>query len=794
MVSTREANARTHPGQVQLYAMQTRRPTAIVQAERQQKQAKKAAKEAEDAAKEAKQVEDTKGLRSMETRMWQDEAEHAQSAVAPLTRGRGRSGTTALHGGATVRGRRGGATGGRGGATGGRGGATGGRSGRGGRGGHGGKGTSDDLLDDINNGDSHGRDSAPTKVKGHRGRRGRGQADTRGRGRGRVDNTVTHEVPTIVEASPASKVVRGRGRGGHGSGRGHIVQTATKAGAVQTSNEGDEEAMDADNGMPLKTSHANFKIPLPYEWPPSTIPERSLHDEEDLGEEEDLEEEDEPMALDGEEEGSGNQEYGYADEEYQVEDEEGFEQEEEGELENDVENIVARYADDAPDAIVEGQSESDVFGVDSMQSSMAGQQRSVDEQLELSAVRGGVQDGRPSASPTKRKEGSTSAVGPAAKKVKSLPQGLKPGWLGTPTPKGRYPSNNPVPSPVQPPPMQVNEYGGIADEDDALEYRQTSTQHAPTAQSNTMVAIEYNKPALKLEEQDTDEANQRGYNRKRPTTDNVVKILGKAATEKWKDLLMATYISFIGSREGPFTILKDVVYTEFNKMLAKTYPQQAGALSHQEREELFGVAYQRKSEWFNALAGHGLRVVINYFKANTQKFPNTPARVEHAKDLLGAVAQRGDTICFVWEEWTLDPDSEDMSEPVFTTRGLFLNPLVLRSFLYFLQCTEASVIQYGHPRGGLLLSILAIERALSIFVTNEGGPIPAKGLMEFSDIGMKTWMSYYQEGIRSLDNMQWKKILAAAKAQNTSPLANATTPVAPRKLKPLFEASASART
>ncbi|KAI0069725.1 hypothetical protein K474DRAFT_1713980, partial [Panus rudis PR-1116 ss-1] len=180
-------------------------------------------------------------------------------------------------------------------------------------------------------------------------------------------------------------------------------------------------------------------------------------------------------------------------------------------------------------------------------------------------------------------------------------------------------------------------------------------------------------------------------------------------------------------------------------MLINVYPQQAGSLSQQQRDELFGLAYRRKSEWFNAFAGHGLRIIIDYFKANTQQLPDTTARVEHAKDLLGAVAKRGDTICFVWEEWTLDPDSEDASEPTFTTRGLFLNLLVLRSFSYFLQRTEASVIQYGYPRGGLLLSILAIERALCIFVANEGGPIPAKGLMEFSDVGMKTWMSYYQE-------------------------------------------------
>ncbi|KAI0069750.1 hypothetical protein K474DRAFT_1680689, partial [Panus rudis PR-1116 ss-1] len=104
MVNTCESNARTRPGKVQLDAMQTCRPTAVVQAEREEKQAKKAAKEAEDTAKAARHVEDTKGLRSMETRMWQNEAERAQSAVAPLMRGRGRGGTT-------VRGGRGGATG-----------------------------------------------------------------------------------------------------------------------------------------------------------------------------------------------------------------------------------------------------------------------------------------------------------------------------------------------------------------------------------------------------------------------------------------------------------------------------------------------------------------------------------------------------------------------------------------------------------------------------------------------------------------------------------------------------------
>ncbi|KAI0075241.1 hypothetical protein K474DRAFT_1709212 [Panus rudis PR-1116 ss-1] len=178
MVNTCESNARTRPGKVQLDAMQTRRPTAVVQAEREEKQAKKAAKEAEDTAKAARHVEDTKGLRSMETRMWQNEAERAQSAVAPLMRGRGRGGTT-------VRGGRGGATGVRG--------MRGG--GRGARGGHSGKAEmpSYDLPDTVDEGHSHGREDATAAVM-----------ETRSRGRGRArDNTPAEVVETRGGPIPA---------------------------------------------------------------------------------------------------------------------------------------------------------------------------------------------------------------------------------------------------------------------------------------------------------------------------------------------------------------------------------------------------------------------------------------------------------------------------------------------------------------------------------------------------------------------------------------------------------------
>ncbi|KAI0069355.1 hypothetical protein K474DRAFT_1714342 [Panus rudis PR-1116 ss-1] len=110
--------------------------------------------------------------------------------------------------------------------------------------------------------------------------------------------------------------------------------------------------------------------------------------------------------------------------------------------------------------------------------------------------------------------------------------------------------------------------------------------------------------------------------------------------------------------------------------------------------------------------------------------------------------------------------------------GLFQSPLVTRSFSYFLQRSQGSVIDYGHPHGGLLLAVLMIERALCIYVQKKGGPIPAKGLMGFSEAAMRTWMSYYQDGIRSLDDEQWNDIVAAANEHDLSQsfVPNPTTP------------------
>ncbi|KAI0081498.1 hypothetical protein K474DRAFT_1671957 [Panus rudis PR-1116 ss-1] len=345
----------------------------------------------------------------------------------------------------------------------------------------------------------------------------------------------------------------------------------------------------------------------------------------------------------------------------------------------------------------------------------------------------------------------------SSKKVKYNDQGLLSDWTSAipKTARSKFllsddakPTSGPDGS-YNEQPQAATSYGGYVDSDeDQTEERRQLTAQRPQRAQTSLVKIKpsASSPGGKV----SDDSNHKGMK-----TADAIKELGNEPGDLavWTGKVIPTYELYIACRENPFAPGVTQAERQLDSIIALVFPDRLGTIPlaiKNPRCVIFRVANQRKQEAFNAMGKLALKLVEDHFEQNSDDFILPKQRMTYALNML--LPDSTEDLPFVWRDFDRDGKKA----------GLFMHPFILTVMAEYMRRTDGAVKEYGQPRGALLLAVLAVERAFSLYIRGGGKLGPEKPA--FSEQECQWSTDSFRSAISNITTHRWQKITSAVDA------------------------------
>ncbi|EMD30773.1 hypothetical protein CERSUDRAFT_78630 [Gelatoporia subvermispora B] len=379
------------------------------------------------------------------------------------------------------------------------------------------------------------------------------------------------------------------------------------------------------------------------------------------------------------------------------------------------------------------------------------------------------------------------------------------------TPVAKKTSNAPIANAQQTnadaPAFQLNSYGGLHDEDEKCERdaalsspiragtRVTSQMMISLLESDeepTMQIVAKPKartaPTTKKATVATKKGKGKGRVKEEPTEvkledDAEVKYDPEALpahvanSEHWIGVILPTYRRLMGCCTTPFSLPSNRALSLLQDLYDALFPDYPPEnISGNPSHPMFKKANARVGDHRNDIAGAAATTVHEFFASQPEKFPDMEARVQYAEktieyDSFMYVKAEGDDI----EQWT----------------GTLRGPLVLKTLAKHFRALDGALEIKGYdlPIGAIALSATAVRRAFSLYaqrrvvfgVDKRGAQVPIiastfqaphqKGVGKLtksdSDFSGKNWGPYlavFMETTQGLEPEQLRRITRLAEA------------------------------